>query len=55
MTTDWTAGVAGIPINWLIELRDQGEYGFLLPEDQIVPSGDEFLAALKVSVAHYQT
>jgi len=55
VTADWTAGVAGIPINWTIELRDQGEYGFLLPEDQIVPSGEEFLAALKVSVAHYQS
>ena len=55
MTADWTAGAAEIPINWTIELRDDGQYGFLLPEEQIVPTGEEFLAALKVSVAHYQS
>ena len=24
-----------IPLSWTIELRDTGEYGFLLPEDQV--------------------
>ena len=30
-----------------MELRDLGEYGFLLPEDQIIPSGEETLKAVE--------
>jgi hypothetical protein len=30
-----------------VELRDQGEYGFLLPPEQIIPSGLETLEAVK--------
>ncbi|CAF3818706.1 unnamed protein product, partial [Rotaria sp. Silwood1] len=41
---DWTFGKANITFSYAVELRDTGEYGFLLPEDQIVPTGKETLA-----------
>merc|ERR1712059_76485 len=31
----------GIPYSYGIELRDTGMYGFLLPPDQIIPTGEE--------------
>ncbi|KAK4016629.1 hypothetical protein OUZ56_031587 [Daphnia magna] len=46
---DWAKGVAGIPYSYTIELRDKGPvYGFLLPPDQIIPSGIETWEAFKV-------
>lgn len=41
---DWGYGVHGA-ISYTIELRDTGQYGFLLPENQIAPSQDEFWPA----------
>jgi len=41
---DWTLGVAGIPYSFGMELRDTGEHGFLLPADQIIPTGEEVWA-----------
>lgn len=41
---DWTLGVAGIPYSLAMELRDTGYYGFLLPPEQIEPTGEETLA-----------
>merc|ERR1712080_37575 len=38
---DWALGVAGIPYVYSIELRDTGHYGFILPPDQIIPTGEE--------------
>jgi len=55
VTTDWTAGVAGIDINFTFELRDLGEFGFLLPPEQIIPTAEELLEAFKVLVAHVTT
>lgn len=43
---DWAKGVRGIKYPVLIELRDTGRYGFILPPDQIIPSGEETLAAI---------
>ena len=43
-TVDWTYGTANVTFSYAVELRDTGEYGFLLPEDQIIPSGEETLA-----------
>merc|ERR1711970_1533656 len=40
-TLDWTLGVAGIPYSYGMELRDTGHYGFLLPPNQIIPTGEE--------------
>jgi len=47
-SADYTYGVAKVLYSYGVELRDTGEYGFLLPPDQIVPSGVETYAALKV-------
>ena len=55
VTTDWSQDVAGIDINYTIELRDTGEFGFLLPEDQIIPTGQELLAGMKVLAEHIKT
>ena len=38
-SSDWMKGEAGIKYSYLIELRDKGEYGFLLPPDNIIPTG----------------
>ena len=50
-SADWTYSVCGILYSFGVELRDTGKYGFLLPEDQIIPTGEETLAAVKV-MAH---
>lgn len=44
---DWTKGVAGIKYSFGAELRDQGEYGFVLPASQIRDQGREAWSALK--------
>jgi len=41
---DWTLGEAGIPYSYGMELRDTGSYGFLLPPEQIIPTGEEVWA-----------
>ncbi|MEQ1564399.1 MAG: M14 metallopeptidase family protein [Myxococcota bacterium] len=47
---DWAYGAQG---QWayLFELRDRGQYGFLLPADQIVPTTDEVLAGFLALLA----
>lgn len=42
---DWLYVKAGIP-GFVIELRDTGRFGFLLPSDQIVPTGMELFAGI---------
>jgi len=42
---------AGVLYSYGVELRDTGRYGFLLPADQIVPSGEETFAAVLVWAA----
>ncbi|KAL2917902.1 hypothetical protein HK105_202315 [Polyrhizophydium stewartii] len=44
-TVDWTY-TNGIKYSYAVELRDRGNYGFTLPASQIVPSGDEVVAAV---------
>jgi len=44
---DWAYGLAGFPYSYTVELRDTGRYGFLLPADQIIPSGQETWASFK--------
>ena len=51
---DWAKGVAGIKYSYTIELRDQGDYGFLLPSSQIVPTGMETWAALQAAVGEME-
>ncbi|XP_049779451.1 zinc carboxypeptidase-like [Schistocerca cancellata] len=38
---DWVKGKLGVPYVFLWELRDKGQYGFLLPPDQIIPTSEE--------------
>eukprot|EP01123_Difflugia_compressa_P006261 TRINITY_DN18433_c0_g1_i1.p1 TRINITY_DN18433_c0_g1~~TRINITY_DN18433_c0_g1_i1.p1 ORF type:complete len:424 (+),score=80.92 TRINITY_DN18433_c0_g1_i1:52-1323(+) len=47
-SADYTYGAGKVLFSYGVELRDTGEYGFLLPPNQIVPSGVETYAALKV-------
>ncbi|KAM0726995.1 Zinc carboxypeptidase A 1 [Formica fusca] len=45
-TCDYIKGVYGKRLSYTYELRDQGRYGFLLPPDQIIPTGEETLDSL---------
>ena len=47
-SADWCRGVAGIKYCYLIELRDTGVYGFLLPPAEIIPTGEEIWAGVQV-------
>jgi len=46
-SNDHTYGELGIIYSYCPELRDTGQYGFLLPPAQIVPSGEETFRALE--------
>ncbi len=46
-SVDWTYDAAKMVWSYAVELRDQGQYGFLLPPDQIIPSGLETFEAIK--------
>ncbi|XP_011160936.1 zinc carboxypeptidase [Solenopsis invicta] len=43
---DWVKGTYGTPITYTYELRDTGRHGFLLPPNQIIPTGEETLDSL---------
>jgi len=47
-SVDWAYGILRVVYSATPELRDLGKYGFLLPPDQIIPSGEETFAALLV-------
>ena len=42
---DWSFDTVGA-LAWTIELRDRGDFGFVLPPDQIIPTGQETLAGI---------
>lgn len=46
-SVDWTNDVIKADYSYAVELRDTGRYGFVLPPDQIVPSGEESFAGIK--------
>merc|ERR1712227_957305 len=48
---DWYKGVLGSRFAFTVELRDTGAYGFVLPKEQIIPSGEELWAAMEVVIA----
>jgi murein tripeptide amidase MpaA len=50
-STDYATDVAGADYAYTFELRDTGTYGFVLPANQIRPTGEEVLAGLKVLLA----
>lgn len=43
---DWVKNNTNVAVSLLIELRDVGEYGFLLPPEQIIPNNLEIMDAL---------
>jgi len=43
---DWVYGELGVKYSYALELRDTGEHGFMLPADQIKPTGEETTVAL---------
>ncbi|XP_077869608.1 carboxypeptidase A4-like [Saccoglossus kowalevskii] len=52
LSQDWGYGTLGSPYSFTVELRDTGEYGFLLPEDQIIPTSEETYAGLKAAITY---
>ncbi|KAK4498356.1 hypothetical protein PRZ48_011014 [Zasmidium cellare] len=50
-SADFATDVAGAEYAYAFELRDQGDNGFVLPPDQIRPTGEEMLAGIKVFLA----
>jgi len=51
-SADWAYDQANCTYPYGVELRDTGQYGFLLPANQIVPTGEEVLAAF-ISMCQY--
>jgi len=49
-TCDWYKGVLGARFTFTTELRDTGRYGFILPAEQIIPSGEEMWAGFEVVI-----
>ena len=47
---DWTYGQLKVKYSFSVELRDKGRYGFLLPKEQIIPTGEETFEGLKALV-----
>jgi len=47
---DWYKGVLGSRFTFTTELRDTGNYGFILPASQIKPSGEEMWAGFEVEI-----
>ncbi|KYN42292.1 Zinc carboxypeptidase A 1 [Trachymyrmex septentrionalis] len=45
-TIDWIKGAHNKSIAYVYELRDGGYYGFLLPPEQIIPTGEETLDSI---------
>ncbi|XP_070579140.1 carboxypeptidase A1-like [Ptychodera flava] len=46
IAVDWGYGGGGIKYSGSLELRDQGQYGFLLPPEQILPTAEETYAGM---------
>jgi murein tripeptide amidase MpaA len=45
-SADFTYGQCGVKYSYGVELRDTGEFGFLLPPSEIIPSGEEVFASV---------
>jgi murein tripeptide amidase MpaA len=46
-SVDYSHDVVGSQYTFTAELRDTGNYGFVLPANQILPSGEEAYAAVR--------
>jgi len=51
-SADWAYDTCHVGYPYGVELRDTGQYGFLLPANQIVPTGEEILAGLQAMIAY---
>ncbi|XP_786036.3 carboxypeptidase B [Strongylocentrotus purpuratus] len=49
---DWGYATLGAKYSYVVELRDTGRYGFLLPANQIIPTGQETYEAVKALCKH---
>ena len=49
-SSDWAYDSAGIQYAYALELRDTGNYGFLLPPEQIIPTGEETFAGIVAAI-----
>ena len=54
-STDWAYEKGGVKFSFGVELRDTGRHGFLLPPNQIIPTGEEIYAALIASLSYIST
>jgi len=46
-SADYAYGTCGAVFSYGVELRDTGRYGFVLPSNQIIPSGEETFEGIK--------
>lgn len=53
-SVDWAYGAAGLT-GMTVELRDNGQFGFVLPADQIIPTCEENLPAILYLSAYAST
>ena len=51
-SVDWGFSELGAKYSYVMELRDTGKFGFLLPASQIEESGIETFAAMKALGGH---
>ena len=52
---DYAKGSAGVKYSYTLELRDTGRYGFVLPENLIIPTCEETMDAFRVFAQHLKT
>ncbi|XP_068244163.1 carboxypeptidase B-like [Palaemon carinicauda] len=48
---DFAYATAGIPFSYSLELRDLGQHGFILPKEQILPTGIETYEGIRAMAA----
>jgi len=53
-SVDYTYAKLNVTYSFAVELRDRGRYGFLLPPNQIVPSGKELVKAVTAMIQAVQ-
>ncbi|XP_076825158.1 carboxypeptidase B-like [Clavelina lepadiformis] len=54
-SVDWAHEKLCVKYAFAVELRDRGEYGFLLPKEDLIPTAEEYFAALKTVGRHLMT
>ena len=52
ISIDWVHQEIRVPYVFLLEMRDQGDFGFLLPEDEIRPAADEVWSGVTAMLEH---